>query len=148
MDEFFDFENAIQQIDHLEDPMTGPCDMDLALAELPQAEDALAQFNQFEDPVPQDQLNLALHGPRVGARFSWEALRILRTLLSSNHRHPYPSDEEKREPGSTDWSKQDADHQLAGKCSPQRKGSGSSASSIHLSNFTMASTFPKEEPPS
>jgi hypothetical protein len=59
MDEFFDFENAIQPVDHLEDPMTGPCDIDLAFAELPQAEDPITQFNQFEDPVP--KTNSILH---------------------------------------------------------------------------------------
>ncbi|KAL7929208.1 hypothetical protein V8C35DRAFT_200658 [Trichoderma chlorosporum] len=33
--------------------------------------------------------------PKVGARFTREALRILRNWLSSNHRHPYPNNEEK-----------------------------------------------------
>ncbi|KAL6793309.1 hypothetical protein GGI42DRAFT_152907 [Trichoderma sp. SZMC 28013] len=33
--------------------------------------------------------------PKIGARFSREALRILRNWLLSNHRHPYPSNEEK-----------------------------------------------------
>jgi hypothetical protein len=33
--------------------------------------------------------------PKVGARFSREALRVLRSWLTANHRHPYPSDEEK-----------------------------------------------------
>jgi hypothetical protein len=35
------------------------------------------------------------HGPKVGARFSREALRVLRGWLSTHHRHPYPTDEEK-----------------------------------------------------
>jgi hypothetical protein len=34
-------------------------------------------------------------GPKVGARFSRESVRILRGWLSTHHRHPYPSDEEK-----------------------------------------------------
>jgi hypothetical protein len=34
-------------------------------------------------------------GPKVGARFSREALRTLKTWLSTHHRHPYPTDEEK-----------------------------------------------------
>ncbi|KAL7912478.1 hypothetical protein GGI35DRAFT_252891 [Trichoderma velutinum] len=33
--------------------------------------------------------------PKIGARFSREALRILRNWLLSNHRHPYPNNEEK-----------------------------------------------------
>ncbi|TFB05349.1 Homeobox protein 4 [Trichoderma ghanense] len=33
--------------------------------------------------------------PKAGARFSREALRILRNWLTSNHRHPYPSNEDK-----------------------------------------------------
>lgn len=42
--------------------------------------------------------HLAKHAgnnPKVGARFSREALRILRNWLLSNHRHPYLSNEEK-----------------------------------------------------
>ncbi|KAH6673536.1 hypothetical protein B0J14DRAFT_512100 [Halenospora varia] len=34
-------------------------------------------------------------GPKVGARFSRESVRILRGWLSTHHRHPYPTDEEK-----------------------------------------------------
>jgi hypothetical protein len=34
-------------------------------------------------------------GPKVGARFSREAVRILRGWLSTHHRHPYPTEEEK-----------------------------------------------------
>jgi hypothetical protein len=37
----------------------------------------------------------AENGPKVGARFCRESVRILRTWLSQNHRHPYPTDEEK-----------------------------------------------------
>lgn len=33
--------------------------------------------------------------PKIGARFSREALRILKTWLSSHQRHPYPTEEEK-----------------------------------------------------
>lgn len=33
--------------------------------------------------------------PKIGARFSRESVRILKTWLSTHNRHPYPSDEEK-----------------------------------------------------
>ncbi|KHN97996.1 C2H2 type zinc finger containing protein [Metarhizium album ARSEF 1941] len=33
--------------------------------------------------------------PKIGARFSRESVRILKNWLSTHHRHPYPSDEEK-----------------------------------------------------
>jgi hypothetical protein len=34
-------------------------------------------------------------GPKVGARFPREAVRVLRGWLSTHHRHPYPTEEEK-----------------------------------------------------
>ncbi|TAQ83174.1 hypothetical protein B7494_g8501 [Chlorociboria aeruginascens] len=34
-------------------------------------------------------------GPKIGARFSRDSVRILRGWLSTHHRHPYPTDEEK-----------------------------------------------------
>ena len=37
----------------------------------------------------------AANSPKVGARFSREALRVLRGWLSTHHRHPYPTEEEK-----------------------------------------------------
>jgi hypothetical protein len=37
------------------------------------------------------------NGPKVGARFSKESLRILRSWLSTHSGHPYPSDEEKEQ---------------------------------------------------
>lgn len=42
-----------------------------------------------------ENLNTEASGPKVGARFSRESVRILRDWLSTHHRHPYPSDEEK-----------------------------------------------------
>jgi hypothetical protein len=36
-------------------------------------------------------------GPKVGARFSRESVRVLRGWLSTRHRHPYPSEEEKEQ---------------------------------------------------
>ncbi|KAJ9132519.1 C2H2 type zinc finger domain-containing protein [Pleurostoma richardsiae] len=33
--------------------------------------------------------------PKIGARFSRESVKILKNWLSSHHRHPYPSEEEK-----------------------------------------------------
>nr|AGU10929.1 Homeobox KN domain [uncultured organism] len=34
-------------------------------------------------------------GPKTGARFSREAVKVLRGWLSTHHRHPYPTDDEK-----------------------------------------------------
>jgi hypothetical protein len=42
-----------------------------------------------------ENLNAEAGGPKVGARFSRESVRVLRGWLSTHHRHPYPSDEEK-----------------------------------------------------
>lgn len=39
--------------------------------------------------------DVAENAPKVGARFSRESVRILRGWLSTHHRHPYPTDEEK-----------------------------------------------------
>lgn len=35
------------------------------------------------------------NNPKIGARFSRESVRVLRGWLSTHHRHPYPTDEEK-----------------------------------------------------
>ena len=221
MDEFFNFEDAAHPVDHLEHAAPAPYDIDLALAQLAQSEDAFAQVNSYVDALPHDQMNfdefpgftqdtammgpddftdfprwidgmdvptkpceycsqrrihckviregtrkgsctscvalaktcsltadlrspiaqidrfpvaftaekehqessrdldphshsgsasdlMALrsssenlveavesNNPKVGARFSREALRVLRSWLTANHRHPYPTDEEK-----------------------------------------------------
>jgi hypothetical protein len=39
--------------------------------------------------------DLGNSGPKVGARFSRESVRILKGWLSTHHRHPYPTEEEK-----------------------------------------------------
>jgi hypothetical protein len=96
MDEFFDFENAVHSTGRLDKPMIAPYDINIALAQRAQPDDPLAQINQFADPLPQDQLNLASpdavqdiaitgrsesvesSNTKVGASFSREALRILR----------------------------------------------------------------------
>ena len=53
------------------------------------------------DLIPSKPLNenlnsdAAENGSKVGARFSREAVRVLRGWLSTHHRHPYPTEEEK-----------------------------------------------------
>jgi hypothetical protein len=43
-----------------------------------------------------ENMNASLdNNPKIGARFSREAIKVLRTWLSTHHGHPYPTDEEK-----------------------------------------------------
>lgn len=47
------------------------------------------------ESLGEDATESAVNNPKIGSRFSREALRILRNWLLSNHRHPYPNNEEK-----------------------------------------------------
>ena len=55
------------------------------LAHLANAEEQSALIAPRPDAPP----------PKIGARFSRESVRILKTWLTTHNRHPYPSDEEK-----------------------------------------------------
>ena len=44
-----------------------------------------------------ENLDTEVGEPKLGARFSRDAVRVLREWLSTHHRHPYPSEEEKSE---------------------------------------------------
>jgi hypothetical protein len=63
--------------------------------------DPYSHSNSAPDLVALRSSNENLHsdaaesGPKIGARFSRESVRILRSWLSTHHRHPYPTDEEK-----------------------------------------------------
>ena len=63
--------------------------------------DPYSHSNSASDLVALRSSNENLHsdaaenGPKVGARFSRESVRILRGWLSTHHRHPYPTDDEK-----------------------------------------------------
>jgi hypothetical protein len=87
------------------------------------------------------------HSPKVGARFSREALRILRGWLSTHHRHPYPTDEEKealqRQTGLnktqiTNWL---ANARRRGKVRAPRSTSPS------VSNYSKAMDIPRRATP-
>jgi hypothetical protein len=50
----------------------------------------LADVNTQKTNVEEEE-----SGPKAGARFSREAVKVLRGWLSTHHRHPYPTDDEK-----------------------------------------------------
>ncbi|TVY73346.1 Homeobox protein, partial [Lachnellula suecica] len=85
--------------------------------------------------------------PKVGARFSRESVRILRGWLSTHHRHPYPTDEEKealkRQTGLnktqiTNWL---ANARRRGKVRAPRSTSPS------VSNYSKAMDIPRRSTP-
>lgn len=85
--------------------------------------------------------------PKVGARFSRESVRILRGWLSTHHRHPYPTDEEKeglqRQTGLnktqiTNWL---ANARRRGKVRAPRSTSPS------VSNYSKAMDIPRRATP-
>lgn len=81
--------------------------------------------------------------PKIGARFSRESVRILKTWLSTHNRHPYPSDEEKealqRQTGLnkvqiTNWL---ANARRRGKVQPPR------STSPHVGNWPGSLDIPR-----
>ncbi|RDW91833.1 hypothetical protein BP5796_01227 [Coleophoma crateriformis] len=87
-------------------------------------------------------------GPKVGARFSRESVRVLRGWLSTHHRHPYPSDEQKeclqRQTGLnktqiTNWL---ANARRRGKVRPPR-----STSPMPQSNYARGMDIPRRSTP-
>lgn len=88
-------------------------------------------------------------GPKVGARFSRESVRILRGWLSTHHRHPYPTDEEKeslrRQTGLnkvqiTNWL---ANARRRGKVRAPR----STSPSPNIDNYSRAMDIPRRGTP-
>ncbi|RDL35841.1 Uncharacterized protein BP5553_06453 [Venustampulla echinocandica] len=96
----------------------------------------------------EENINAAAgENPKVGARFSRDSIRILRAWLSTHHRHPYPTDEEKaslkRETGLsktqiTNWL---ANARRRGKVRAPRSTSPS------VSNYTKAMDIPRRSTP-
>lgn len=87
--------------------------------------------------------------PKIGARFSRESVRILRGWLSTHHRHPYPTDEEKeilqRQTGLnktqvTNWL---ANARRRGKVRAPR----STSPAPHSSNYSKAIDIPRRSTP-
>ncbi|TVY18281.1 Homeobox protein 4 [Lachnellula arida] len=85
--------------------------------------------------------------PKIGARFSRDSVRILRGWLSTHHRHPYPTDEEKeglqRQTGLnktqiTNWL---ANARRRGKVRAPRSTSPS------VSNYSKAMDIPRRATP-
>ncbi|KAE8452703.1 hypothetical protein EG329_013962 [Mollisiaceae sp. DMI_Dod_QoI] len=86
-------------------------------------------------------------GPKVGARFSRESIRILRNWLTTHHSHPYPTDEEKenlrRQTGLnktqiTNWL---ANARRRGKVRPPR------SVSPNVGNYSNAMDIPRRSTP-
>jgi hypothetical protein len=89
----------------------------------------------------------AMGNSKIGARFSRESNRILRSWLSTHHQNPYPSDEEKdslmRQTGLnktqiTNWL---ANARRRGKVRPPR------STSPGMSNYTNAMDIPRRATP-
>jgi len=95
-----------------------------------------------------ENMNASLdNNPKVGARFSREAIKVLRDWLSTHHSHPYPTDEEKenlrRRTGLnktqiTNWL---ANARRRGKVRPPR------SVSPNVGNFAMAMDIPRRGTP-
>ncbi|KAG9257355.1 uncharacterized protein F5Z01DRAFT_679460 [Emericellopsis atlantica] len=81
--------------------------------------------------------------PKIGARFSRESVRILKTWLTTHNRHPYPSDEEKEMlQRKTGLSKTQITNWLA---NARRRGKvqGPRATSPHPSNLSRGIDIPQ-----
>ncbi|KUJ17218.1 uncharacterized protein LY89DRAFT_617031 [Mollisia scopiformis] len=95
-----------------------------------------------------ENINASLeNNPKVGARFSREAIKVLRNWLSTHHSHPYPTDEEKeslrRQTGLnktqiTNWL---ANARRRGKVRPPR------SVSPNVSNYVHGMDIPRRATP-
>lgn len=85
-----------------------PSDLPIATWQpLPEIQSTNTLHEDFQDGSAQSSQNASVTDlylsenlskatpPKIGARFSRESVRILKTWLSTHNRHPYPSDEEK-----------------------------------------------------
>jgi hypothetical protein len=79
--------DASNSNDNLSSPLDGPA----SFSQSRSTPDLVALKHSDENM----NIDLGERGPKVGARFSRDSIRILRGWLSTHQNHPYPSDEEK-----------------------------------------------------
>ncbi|KAF4625273.1 hypothetical protein G7Y89_g12893 [Cudoniella acicularis] len=91
--------------------------------------------------------DLGESGPKAGVRFSKEALRVLRSWVSTHHRHPYPTEEEKESLGrQTGLNKTQITNWLA---NARRRGKvrAPRSTSPSVRNYSHAMDIPRRATP-
>lgn len=110
--------------------------------------DWMPEFQALNKPSTEDAPETNEIGPKVGARFSRESVRILRGWLSTHHRHPYPSDEEKESlQRQTGLNKTQITNWLANARRRGKVRAPRSTSPMPRSNFAKGMDIPRRSTP-